>query len=192
LLVTRGADLAAITPARKTALHIPCEKGLLGMAAILLEYGGDHSTRSGLGWTLLHIVMVMHTNNTELAKLLFRKRRSLGCLNNHQGIIPLHIAAWLGKYEMCKPTIKHGAAASAKDSLSLVSLHKASYSDNSRPMGMLLDEGNGGIDLDDFYYDRLSAASMASLIRCQDLLRTRLEISDKRVTPSRRDIPHCI
>jgi ankyrin repeat protein len=129
LLLERGADVNALCDDRSTPLHLASYNGKSEIARLLLDHDADANAESDNGETPLHRVSCGEYESQDagvrVAELLLERGAEVNA-RRHDQWTPLHIASYLGKPDIARVLLTHGAKVDAVDSFGKTPLHDVS------------------------------------------------------------------
>jgi ankyrin repeat protein len=129
LLLDRGADVNAPCGDRSTPLHLASYNGKSEIARLLLDHDADANAESDNGETPLHRVSCGEYESQEtgvrVAEVLLERGAGVNA-RRHDQWTPLHIASYLGKPDIARVLLTHGAQVDAVDSFGKTPLHDVS------------------------------------------------------------------
>ena len=129
LLLERGVDLHAQDNDRDTALHSAAFGGRLDIAKLFIDHGANTAAENWHGEIPLHLVLrgqwVPQEDGVGIVKLLLEHGIDVNALDKHQNT-PLYSASSLGRLEIARVLLDHGAKPGLRNDRAQTSLHLAS------------------------------------------------------------------
>ncbi|KAN0142132.1 Ankyrin repeat-containing domain protein [Lactarius tabidus] len=126
LFLERGGDVHAQDKEHDTALHSAAFSGRLEIAKLLLNHGAITTAENEHGETPLHLVSrgqnVSQENGVGIVQLLLERGIDVNATDRHQNT-SLHSASSLGKHEIARVLLDHGAKASLENDRAKTPLH---------------------------------------------------------------------
>ena len=152
LLLLHGADVNTRNTDHETPLHVASCFGKSGIVQLLFDHGADANAEAGDGTKLLHQVASGPYESQEdgirIAELLLKHGAEVDARSKAH-LTPLHLASYVGKLEMVRLLLDHGAdpEANAEGRSGEKPLHQVSYGkyrseeDGVRVAQLLLEHG---------------------------------------------------
>lgn len=137
ILLSRGADIEAISGDGRTPLHLAAQAGSIEIAQLLIDRGADITRNLG-GGTPLHFAA--RQSSTNIAELLIGHGADINARDNDQET-PLHCAALLGSESNAKLLIDRGADINMQDADGETPLHIAALHGRDKIVEYLLAQG---------------------------------------------------
>jgi len=130
-----------VRTASGTALHQAYSTGNHEVASLLLGHGTNPYAVNDFGLSVLHAAVA--TNNASAVRTLLERRAIQGVdprINDADpfGRTPLHIAAGMGNYDMCKTLLGFGASPKSLDASGYPPIYHAAANGKWQVHGLLL------------------------------------------------------
>jgi ankyrin repeat protein len=155
LLLSRGADINAVTYEGVTALMYAADKGNIEMVSLLLNEGANPDKKP---WNEITALMSAARNNHfQVAELLAKKSEDLN-LKDSNGVTAIHFAAAFNHFELADMLIFYGADVEIPDLKGNTPLITASYNNCYEAADILIQNGADVHKTDSNGYTALMAA----------------------------------
>ena len=129
LLVERGVDVHAQDKDHDTALHLAAFSGRLEIAKLLIDHGAITTAENENEESPLHLVSrgqyVPQENGVGIVQLLLERSVDVNGTDRHQNT-PLHSASSLGRLEIARVLLDHGAKPNPENDGAQTPLHLVS------------------------------------------------------------------
>ena len=129
LLVERGVDIHAQDKDHDTALHLAAFSGRLEIARLLIDHSAITTAENEHGESPLHLVSrgqyVSQENGVGIVQLLLERGVDVNARDRHQNT-PLHFSSSLGRFEIARMLLDHGAKPGSENDGAQTPLHLVS------------------------------------------------------------------